>query len=206
VVVELEGHGREELGLEGLDVTSAVGWFTSLYPVVLEAEWGASGESLKAVKEQLRAVPRKGVGYGVWRFLRNDGAATAVEGRVGGEVSFNYLGQLDTVLQEDAPFMAAAESAGESRYGGDPRPFKLSVVGSVRGGELVITWKYSRNLHLHETIEGVAASYLAALNEIIEHCSTTQAGGFTPSDFPMVNLNQQQLDKIISRVGKARLS
>jgi non-ribosomal peptide synthase protein (TIGR01720 family) len=206
VVVELEGHGREDLGLEGLDVSGAMGWFTSLYPVVLEAEWGASGESLKAVKEQLRAVPRKGVGYGVWRFLKSDGEATANAAPAGGEVSFNYFGQLDNVLEADAPFAAAAESAGESRYGDDRRPFKLSVVGSVRGGELVMAWKYSRNLHLHETIKTVAADYIKALAEIIDHCRSVQAGGFTPSDFPMVNLNQQQLDKIISRVGKARSS
>jgi len=207
VTVELEGHGREELGLDGLDVTRAVGWFTSLYPVMLEAEWGACGEALKTVKEQLRAVPGKGVGYGVWRFLRADGGQpTADAGVVGGEVSFNYLGQLDNVLKEDAPFAPAAESAGESRYGEDLRPFKLSVVASVRGGELVMSWKYSRNLHRHKAIERVAADYIEALREIIKHCRSVQAGSVTPSDFPMVNLSQQRLDRIISRVGKARLS
>ena len=58
VVVELEGHGREEIAEGvGAEVRGAVGWFTSLYPVVLEAKWDEAGESLKQVKEQLRRVP-----------------------------------------------------------------------------------------------------------------------------------------------------
>jgi len=207
VVIEIEGHGRQSVGLDGLDVSGSVGWFTSLYPVVLEADWPSCGESLKTVKEQLRAVPDKGVGYGIWRFLRSDGATRTApsDGRVGGEVSFNYLGQLDTVLAEEGPFGVAPERAGESRYGGDARAFRLSVVASVRGRELMITWKYSTNLHRLETIEGVAGDYVAALREIIEHCRTTEPRGFTPSDFPMVNVKQQQLDKILSKVGKARV-
>jgi non-ribosomal peptide synthase protein (TIGR01720 family) len=174
---------------------------------VLEADWGSSEKSLKAVKEQLRAVPTKGVGYGVWRYLRGG------EGRIGaqaqgavGEVSFNYHGQLDAALGAGGPFAAAPESAGEGKDVGGGRPHKLAVVCSVRGGELVAAWKYSRNLHRRETIEEVAKYFVDALKELIEHCRAADDGSFTPSDFPMLNLKQQQLDRIMSKVGKARLS
>jgi len=199
VVVELEGHGREVLGGAELELSGAVGWFTSLYPVVLEADWGASGEALKAVKEQLRAIPDKGVSYGVWKYLHTEQKA---ETDSGGEVSFNYLGQLDHVLREEGPLVVATENAGARRYEGERRSFQLSVVGSVRGGELVMSWKYSREVQRAATIERVAAEYESALRELIAHCREVEAGALTPSDFPLVSMKQQQLDKIISRLGK----
>ena len=200
VVVELEGHGREEIAEGvGAEVRGAVGWFTSLYPVVLEAKWDDVEVGLKEVKEQLRRIPGGGLGYGLLRY-RNGNAALS-----GGEVMFNYLGQLDRVLEEDGPFVPAAESPGERIYGGNRRSHKLSVVGSVRGGKLAMTWKYNPNVHHRETIQRVAGDYVASLKAIIEHCRLPESKGFTPSDFPTVTFNQQQLDKLISKVGKARL-
>jgi non-ribosomal peptide synthase protein (TIGR01720 family) len=199
VVVELEGHGREEIAEgAGAEVRGAIGWFTSLYPVVLEAKWDEAGEALKEVKEQLRRVPGGGLGYGLLRY-RNGAAMN------GGEVLFNYLGQLDRVLEEDGPFAPATEFAGERIYGGNQRSHKLTVVGSVRGGKLGMTWKYNPNLHHRETIQRVADDYIESLQAIINHCRLPESKGFTPSDFPTVTFNQQQLDKLISKVGKARL-
>jgi len=204
VVVELEGHGREEIAEGvGAEVRGAVGWFTSLYPVVLEAKWDDAGEGLKQVKEELRGVPGGGLGYGLLRY-RNGGTIKG-GGMNGGEVLFNYLGQLDRVLEEDGPFAPAAEYPGERIYGGNQRSHKLTVVGSVRGGKLGMTWKYNPNVHHHETIQRVAGDFIESLQAIINHCRLPESKGFTPSDFPTVTFNQQQLDKLISKVGKARL-
>jgi non-ribosomal peptide synthase protein (TIGR01720 family) len=123
----------------------------------------------------------------------------------GGEVMFNYLGQLDRVLEEDGLFVPAAESPGERTYGGNKRSHKLTVVGGVRGGKLGMTWKYNPRVHHHETIERVARDFIESLQAIINHCQLPESKGFTPSDFPTVTFNQQQLDKLISKVGKARL-
>jgi len=202
VVVGLEGHGREPLGDARLDLSGALGWFTSLYPVVLDADWNATGEALKAVKEQLRAVPDKGVSYGVWKYLSARNGDKTSDRASEGEVSFNYLGQMDQVVSAAGPFVAATESSGARQYDDERRYFKLSVVGSVRGGELVVTWKYSRNLHDAKSIEGLAADYEDALRELIDHCLQVEAGGLTPSDFPLVSMTQQQLNKIVSKVAR----
>ena len=37
VLIDLESHGREEQLFEGVDLTRTVGWFTSLFPVRLDA-------------------------------------------------------------------------------------------------------------------------------------------------------------------------
>ena len=99
--MEVEGHGREE-GFGDLEVSRTVGWFTSLFPVRLdvgpidldEALTGgeALGRALKQVKEQLRAIPNHGVGYGLLRYLNaNTGAQLA--GCAGPQMGFNYLGR-----------------------------------------------------------------------------------------------------------------
>ena len=96
LLVNMEGHGREEI-LEGVDVSRTVGWFTSLYPILLELdEQDQPGEALKSIKEQLRAIPQRGIGYGLLRYLCADTQVVEQMRRLSeAELSFNYLGQFD---------------------------------------------------------------------------------------------------------------
>ena len=101
VLIDLESHGREEL-FEGLDLTRTVGWFTSLFPVRLDAggldleeamRGGAAlGEAFKGIKEQLRQVPDGGLGYGLLRYL-NPETAPALSELASPQIGFNYLGR-----------------------------------------------------------------------------------------------------------------
>jgi len=201
LVVEMEGHGREEI-TDDLDLSRTVGWFTNLYPVALDLEGAeTTGTSLKRVKEQLRQMPRGGIGYGVLRYLSRDPAVRArlkPERRT--EVSFNYLGQLDQVLDASALFAGAREQSGPQQSERGRQPYTLEVAAAVLGGELQVSWVYSEQLHRRETIERVAADYLKALRELIEHCQLDEAGGFTPSDFPLVQLKQEELDSALGEV------
>jgi acyl carrier protein len=61
-LIQLEGHGREA-PFDGVDLTRTVGWFTSLFPVRLTPA-NTLGESIKQIKEQLRSIPNKGIGFG----------------------------------------------------------------------------------------------------------------------------------------------
>ncbi|WP_415835596.1 condensation domain-containing protein, partial [Corallococcus soli] len=91
------GHGREELFADA-DVTRTVGWFTSLYPVVLEVpEAGTAGDALRAVRDTLRQVPGKGVGYGLLRYQGPEAVAAKLKQGPKAQVAFNYLGQFDAL-------------------------------------------------------------------------------------------------------------
>ena len=202
VLVALEGHGREELFAD-VDVTRTVGWFTAVFPVVLELAADAGpGEALKSIKEQLRAVPARGVGYGLLRYLRRgDDLAERLAQLPQAEVSFNYLGQLDQALSSNAPFRRARESAGSPHGPRNRRRHVLDVNASVLGGRLNVRFTYSENRHQRATIEGLSVLFLVALRALITHCLSPEKGGYTPSDFPLVRLGQGTVDKLTALAG-----
>jgi amino acid adenylation domain-containing protein/non-ribosomal peptide synthase protein (TIGR01720 family) len=200
LLVDLEGHGREELG-EEVDVSRTVGWFTTMYPVRLEIKAGSNvGVALKEIKEQLRGIPQRGLGYGLLRYMRGAEAQEQLRGARAAQVSFNYLGQVDQLFTERAAWAVARESSGRAHATSGLRAHLLDVSGIIGGGSLQITWVYSEAEHRRGTIEGLAQRYLEALQELIAHCQLAEAGGFTPSDFPLAKLDETELDNVLQTV------
>jgi non-ribosomal peptide synthase protein (TIGR01720 family) len=203
LLIDLEGHGREPVGEEA-DLSRTVGWFTTLFPVLLDLEGASSpGDALKRVKEQLRRLANHGIGYGLLRYLRGDMQVAAnLRALPQAEVSFNYLGQFDQVLPEPSPFCLAWEPVGPTRSLRGTRTRLLEVIGLVAGGQLQWQWVYSENVHRRATIERLAEGYVEVLRMLMTHCQSPEAGGYTPSDFPLLKLDQQKLDQIIAKVRK----
>jgi amino acid adenylation domain-containing protein/non-ribosomal peptide synthase protein (TIGR01720 family) len=202
LVVDAEGHGREAL-FDDVDLTRTVGWFTSIYPVLLELPSGNDyGERLKSIKEQVRRVKHGGVRYGVLRYLSSDQEIRRqLAAQPQSEISFNYLGRYEQATSEIAEaglFRAASERPGPLRAGAAERLYKLQLMCSVVGGDLQISWEYSNEIHHAETVTRLATEYLAELERLIRHCQSPDAGGFTPSDFPEADLTQPQLDELIA--------
>ncbi|HYG63315.1 MAG TPA: amino acid adenylation domain-containing protein, partial [Thermoanaerobaculia bacterium] len=168
--VDLEGHGREPLfaGVDDLDVSRTVGWFTSMYPVVLEAGDAGPGEALMSAGERLRAVPGRGIGYGLLRHLDAE-AARLLDEAPPAEILFNYLGQAGASSGESSSFRASAASAGPSRSPRAHRTHLLEVGGIVADGRLRISLTYGSRTHRRETAERLAAAYADALRQLIRH-------------------------------------
>lgn len=201
VLVDLEGHGREEIP-PGVDVSRTVGWFTTIYPVVLQvpaADGWRPGHSLKQVKDQLRRLPNRGFGYGVLRYVSPDQAIQALLKELPqAEIALNYLGQFDQVFESSRLFKPAVEDVGRMVAGCNRRRYAIEVNAMVVRGKLQASWSYSARLHRGETIEKVAAQFVACLRELIEHCVEAEAGQKTPSDFPLANLSEKELERIAS--------
>src|SRR6185369_16554091 len=184
-LVEMEGHGREEI-IKGLDLSRTAGWFTSVYPVLLElSQPDDPSATLKSIKEQLRAIPQRGIGYGLLRYLgRDKEIAEKLSSLPQAEISFNYLGQSDQILPESTSFGPSRESKGAIQSPRHSRRYQLEIRGGVSGGCLQLRVNYCENLHRRETIEGLAANIIQSLRTLIAHCLSPDAGGYTPSDFP----------------------
>jgi non-ribosomal peptide synthase protein (TIGR01720 family) len=200
----LEGHGREEIS-EDLDVSRTVGWFTTIFPVVLDLRGALGpGDALQAIKEQLRRIPQRGLGYGLLRYLCQAPSLSDQLEKLRTlplpEVSFNYLGQFDQVLPASAPFALTRESTGPLSSLKEDRRHLLELTGSITGNRLQMTWTYSENVHRRTTVENLAQSFIDELRGLINHCQSPEAGGYTPSDFPLANLGQEQLNNVFARL------
>ncbi|MEO5816458.1 MAG: amino acid adenylation domain-containing protein [Gemmatimonadaceae bacterium] len=192
IVVNVEGHGREDI-VHGADLSRTMGWFTTIFPVRLPLHRVEAGARLKETKELLRAVPRRGIGYGVLRYL--DGAET-LRAQTTPDIVFNYLGQFDQVLAGSSLFGFATEPTGAWYGPWTQRRHLLELNALVVDGRLELRWSYSTAAHTPATINALSDRYVAALRSVIAHCTSPAAGGYTPSDFPLARLDQRAVDQL----------
>ena len=138
--------------------------------------------------------------YGLLRYLGSPAIRARLSDLQPAEMSFNYLGQLDQALPDSQLFAPAAENAGPRHGAQAQRHYKLSILGSIAQGRLQTTWNYSESLHRRETIEAFADRFVAALRDLIAHCLSPTAGGYSPSDFPLAEVDQESLEHALDEV------
>ncbi|MFP5285589.1 MAG: condensation domain-containing protein, partial [Thermoanaerobaculia bacterium] len=190
---------REEV-VPGVDLSRTVGWFTTAGPVVLDLEGAhGPGDAIRRVKERLRAIPRKGIGYGLLRWMEDGEAAERLAALPAAEVGFNYLGQLDAAFADEGLFAPASESPGLNQSPGTPRWTRIEVDARVLEERLWVDWGFTTELHDEATIARLAAGFREELEALVEHCLSPEAGGFTPSDFPLAGLDQETIDRFFDR-------
>jgi non-ribosomal peptide synthase protein (TIGR01720 family) len=201
LLVDLESHGRDGL-LDDLDLSRTVGWFTALYPVLLEVEGAERAvDVLKKVKEGLRSVPGRGIGFGILRYLRRGGGiADRLRALPRAELLFNYWGQVDRGLATTGLFRPAPEPVRGLVSPRGRRSHLLEVGCRVTGGELEMEWTYSRNQFRPGTVEGWADGFVEALGELVEAARTDGPSAAVPSDFPLMGVNQKQLDRLVGKL------
>lgn len=200
LTIDLEGHGREPLS-DAIDLSRTVGWFTTLFPVRLDLSRAfAPGEALKAIKEQLREIPGRGLSYGVLRYLHPDETARkSLQGNAAALV-FNYLGQFDQSTADSSLLAFSSLALPGSHSPLNPRTHLLEVNASIHRGQLQMSWAYSQNLYRQATLSHLAEETIKALHTLIHHCQTVESGSFTPSDFPEAALDQDALDALLAEL------
>ncbi|HWH00777.1 MAG TPA: condensation domain-containing protein, partial [Pilimelia sp.] len=208
VLVNLEGHGREEGSVAGADLARTVGWFTSLYPVRLdpgEVSWQqarggdpALGAALKRIKEQLRAVPDRGVGYGLLRYLNPDTAAELAGGPVP-QLAFNYLGRFGSRGRARDWDQVSDVAVPAHRDAGQAVAHALEVNAAARDGadgpRLEVTWAWPSALLSEAAVRDLADAWFDALRGLVRHAEDPTAGGHTPSDLSL-GLDQGEIDEL----------
>ncbi|MET7438854.1 amino acid adenylation domain-containing protein, partial [Streptomyces sp. NPDC005568] len=220
-LVRLEGHGREEHLVPGADLSGTLGWFTAMYPVRLDVtgidladafEGGqAAGRAVKAVKEQLRAVPDSGLGYGLLAHLNPDTAA-ALAGARRPQIGFNYLGRTSgTDIPEELRGLGWAPETTRADLIAAPDPdmevlsaLEINAVAADTGNgeELTAYFGFPTGVLSREEVGELAGLWVRALTALARHTTTTDAGGLTPSDAPLVTVTQQEIDAWEARFGR----
>ncbi|TCS97011.1 non-ribosomal peptide synthetase [Hazenella coriacea] len=194
-LIDLEGHGRVPL-LKEHDVSRTIGWFTCVYPMVLH---GVNPEEpmanlIKQVKEDLRKVPHGGIGYELLYYLADQEIREKITSKPRAQVTFNYLGQFEQILEKSKLFKISDVNTGSARDLNGIRSHLIDIDCMIVDGELNIEWKYSTHKHLPETIQRLADDFVYHLRNTIQYCKAQTICQFTPSDFPLVEVGQKKLD------------
>ena len=191
--VVLEGHGRETELVPGVDLSHTVGWFTTQYPLqVRVAKTWDPGGLLKQVKEQLRRVPGKGLGYGALRYLQ---AEKALASQPTPPVLFNYMGQFERALPASDLFsLAQPLQAGYSPR--NRRTHELEVNAFVRNGQLQFNIDFDTQTFPPGFVQAQMDCFANRLEELIAHCLSPDAGGHTPSDFALTDMTDEQFGRL----------
>ena len=211
--LDVESHGREQLA-SSVDLSRTVGWFTAVYPVALRLPSSDEpGALIKAVKEQLRQVPDRGIGYGMLRYLGCLTIRQRLAQFAPSEVLFNYLGQLDLgqvaqsfeveKRENNVHFIKDVE-LGQLRDPRNRRSYLLEINAWISDGQLHLNWTHDAQRHHPDTISAVACNYLKVLESLIIHCSTVgladESSRFAPSDFPDVDITAIELDRLVEQL------
>ncbi|HEY5855187.1 MAG TPA: condensation domain-containing protein, partial [Aldersonia sp.] len=201
LLVQLEGHGREESLAAGADLTRTVGWFTCVYP----ARFDLTGipdhdtdSALKTVKEQRRAIPDSGIGYGLLREL-NAETSDLLAGFTAPQISFNYHGRGAGAAPELADLAwTPADDLDGLAAGPDPRmplPATLDINGGIvesgTGPRFSASIGFAGQVLDESDVEELAEHWVRALTDLV----ATTGSGLTPSDVPLVAVAQADLDE-----------
>ena len=197
-LVALEGHGREEL-FSHLDISRTIGWFTCLCPVLLEISVETDlARQIKEIKENLRRVPNKGIGYGILKYLTPEKYKEEIDFQQKPRMIFNYLGQFDADVG-DKSFEIAKESVGHVHSTEYQREYAFDISGIVAKNRLFMNISYDRSQYKRETVEKFWNNYMWELKHMIAFCSSREKKEFTPSDFTYKDLSIDDLDRLSSQ-------
>ncbi|HLP59582.1 MAG TPA: amino acid adenylation domain-containing protein, partial [Candidatus Deferrimicrobium sp.] len=196
IAIALEGHGREDI-LAGIDISRTVGWFTALYPIIIDVSHaGDPGRQIKEIKETLRRIPNKGTGYGILKYLTDEENKKEIQFKLKPQISFNYLGQFDADVKQLSSFEPAKESPGNSLAPANKREYLLDVSGMIANNRLTMTVSFNKTHFTPATTAALANNFEFELGHLIAYCGSKKNSEFTPADFTYKDLSIENIDQL----------
>ncbi|WP_258729901.1 amino acid adenylation domain-containing protein [Bacillus atrophaeus] len=188
ISLELEGHGREPLK-EHLDFSRTFGWFTAMYPAVFQTEADLPAQ-IRSVKENIRSIPNKGIGYGALTYL-----SKRMPYHMKPELRFNYLGEVDRFLADKPEYSMTYLNSGAESSPENDLTVSLDLTAGIYDGQLRVDLSCS-GLYQTEDMEQLLDEFSVQLTELAEHCCKQESVEYTPSDFETASLSMEELDSL----------
>lgn len=187
IVIELEGHGREEF--ENLDLSRTVGWFTNVYPFSVNLRKNDAANQIKEVKEALRKIQKKHISFGLLKHSLKSLDDTGKR-----YMRFNYLGDFNGGAAANA-FQLLDNRPGSDSDKENALTCLVDINCFMLSGKLHILLTYSKNKFLEHTMKGFMNKFVYDLQFLIDHCCGANSVQFTPSDFDTVDLSLEELER-----------
>ncbi|WP_052586064.1 non-ribosomal peptide synthetase [Bacillus velezensis] len=197
--IAMEGHGREHIMPE-LDISRTVGWFTSMYPVLIDLNTAGAelGTAVKTVKDTLGRIPDKGIGYGILKYMTPPEQKT-IRFRQAPEISFNYLGQFNDT-EDQHTFSLSGLASGHDITPTWQREQAVEMSAMAAQHKLHFSLSYPPSRFRKETMEQLLQTLQQYLRDIMAHCTGKEEAEKTVSDFSSKTLTSDDLDSIASFV------
>ncbi|WP_202903118.1 non-ribosomal peptide synthetase [Paenibacillus gorillae] len=192
VLVELESHGRED-DVEGLDLNRTVGWFTSLYPILLKYKGNDLESCIKTIKEEIRMIPNKGIDFGVNKYLNKKSEKSY--GDLNSSIRFNYLGDYNFSMYKDIFSISYEFETGLESDKRNSLTIMIDINVLVINNKVNLQIIYSNKFE-SKTIEAFLGNYINNIKRIINHCISKELIEFTPSDFETIEISQNEIDSL----------
>ncbi len=194
VLFDTEGHGREALW-DDFDVSGAIGWFTTVFPVRLRVPEGSDDQVVvNSLTQQLRQLPGRGIGHGLLQHYSTGAALrSALLALPQAQMLFAYLGHAQEKQDSGSLLTPVDARLGDARAPDDPRRYVFDVNTRIQGGRLEVTWTYSGALHRHETVQSLADDFLARVRQLGTHAAGPAS---VPGDFELLALDSADMDQL----------
>ncbi|MFH9491983.1 amino acid adenylation domain-containing protein [Streptomyces halstedii] len=188
VVLDVESHGRHEHLVDGADLSRTVGWFTGVHPVRLDCaalpwdEVAEAGDRLAAAVthtgRQVRALPERGLGYGLLRHLDPRTAPVLAALPQPGAL-FNYLGRVP-VTDAETPWLPLRDDTAPGTTGARPLPYPVEVNAVTQDGpdgpRLVANWSWASSLLTEDEVGELAEYWFDALRAVTRCARAVESG------------------------------
>lgn len=189
-----EGHGRESWDPE-VDISDTVGWFTTIFPLCVQSTLEDSiGDIVRRTKDVRRSLPGNGWPYFASRYLNSEGKE-AFKDHLPMEVIFNYLGRYQQLERDDALLKPEPINSTSDVSADAPRLalFEASVV--VTHGMSQFTVVYNRHMQHQDKIQRWIQTWKLSI-ELAATSLSQMPPQKTLSDFPLLEIKYEELDKI----------
>lgn len=193
VLVDIEGHGREIQDLD-IDISRTIGWFTSIYPIMLEYDKEKDlGNMIKLIKDHIRRIPDKGMSYGVLKYQDN------MSMKLNACISYNYLGIISN-KQITSKFEISDIDFGLTQDKDMNRPYIFEFSGVIKKEELMITLQYNNEQYTYEQMNELLKQYRTNLLSIIQYCVNKKDSEYTLSDYSDFNLSEEDVEEFFDDI------
>jgi len=196
ITIELEGHGRQQEVVEQmagteLDISSAMGWFTSIHPATFALPPGRSPTQIVAdIVGQRRRIPNGGLGYGILRYLDGN---DILSGSEPASILFNYFGASAAASVEHNTILSHCNwplPSDRTTDGEQPYELEVDCVTTPRTAEFAMTFHKARvNPERWDLFASRVEYWIVSLpelliSEVVDGSAAQKRGAHRTSDEP----------------------
>jgi non-ribosomal peptide synthase protein (TIGR01720 family) len=204
LIFKCEGHGREEC-ISEMDISNTIGWFTNIYPVILAIpleidisdKYTDYTSVITQIKEQIRKIPNKGIGYGILKYLYDSSPIKNLLDLNQINLTFNYLGQFDFDTESSGHELIESDETPGISISPENQPITLIEINCwISNARFYINIGYSARHFSNQFVEDFGNQYIQVLKNVINHCIQQRKLFHTVSDFPLVSISENELNEL----------